>query len=404
VSEFQTRDKWVGIDNRANSKSVPAGFLRDAVNVDPLGGGVLGLRTGYTQRTQAESARGALAIKDQILYADGTDLVAFDVRTDSSQVLAQVAGAGRLVGTVWNEELFFCTENETLRYDGNTLRPWGVPTVFQQPVPQVTAGGLAAGMYLFACTFTDASGDQGATVNPILMNIPANGGVVVSMPTAPAGGTSRLWAGPRDSGTLYLQAEGPGDVLISTVTDSSEQLVLINHIAPPIADHLEAFNGLILAASDKTLWFTLPFRPHLLTLAAAFFQYPAKIDVLISVDGATGSGGVYVCADQTYWVTDVETDAPKQKTLLPYGAVAGTAARLPDNRVCWMTRYGLAVGDESGKIQLISANNFVPDPAEQGASGMLEHNGNQLVVTTMRSTGDNPLAASDFYDLEIVPT
>lgn len=404
MSDFQKRDRWVGIDNRANSKSVPAGFLRDAVNVDPLGGGVLGLRTGYTRRTTAASARGALTVKDQILYADGTDLVAFDVRTDSTQVLAQIAGSGRLVGTVWNEELFFCTENQTLRYDGNTLRPWGVPTVYQQPLPQLTNGGLAAGMYLFACTFTDAVGDEGATVNPILMNVPANGGVVIDMPAPPAGGTTRLWAGPRDSGTLHLQAEGSGPTLLSTITDSTQRLDLINHSAPLVADHLEESNGVILAASGKTLWFTLPFRPHLLTLAASFFQYPADIDVVVSVDGAAGPGGVYVCADKTYWVTDVETDAPKQKTLLPYGAVAGTAARLPDNRVCWMTRYGLAVGDESGKIQLISANNFVPDPAEQGASGMLEHNGNQLVVTTMRSTGDNPLAASDFYDLEIVPT
>jgi hypothetical protein len=404
VSDFQKRDNWVGIDNRAHAKSVPKGFLRDAVNVDPLGGGVLGLRTGYTLRAAATSARGALTVKNQILYVDGTDLVAFDVDTDSTQVLAQVAGAGRLVGTVWNDELFFCTENETLRYDGNTLRRWGVPTVYQQPLPQVTSGGLAAGMYLFACTFTDDRGDQGATVNPVLMSIPDAGGVVVDLPAPPPGGTTRLWAGPRDSGTLYLQAQGVGPVLLSTITDSSERLELVNHSAPLVADHLEELNGVILAASGQTLWFTLPFRPHLLTLAASFFQYPATVDVVISVDGASGPGGVYVCADKTYWVTDVETAQPQQKTVLPYGAVPGTETRLPDNRVCWMTRYGLAVGDESGKIQLISANNFVPDPAERGASGMLEHNGNQLVVTTMRSTGDNPLAASDFYDLEIVPT
>lgn len=404
MSEFQTRQKWSGIDNRVNAKAMPPGSVRDMVNLDPLPGGVLGLRSGFTKRSDALSARGALAVKDCIVYADGTQLTAYSTTTNSQVVLGAVAGSGRLVGSVLNEELFFCTENETLRFDGNRLRPWGVPTVDYQPVPTVVAGGFAPGGYLVACSHVDAFGDEGSTGTPILMNMDAGTGLHVTLPTPLVGGRVRLWVGPRDGGTLYLQFEGEGEAVVTNVRDDTQRLDLINLRPPMVADHMESSRSVLLMAEGKTLWFTLPMRPHLVNVSKSFFQYPAPIDVLIGTTGDAGPGGVYVCSDKTYWITGLETDDPQQVVMLPHGAVPGTAVELPSGKVAWMTRYGLAVGDESGKIQLVSEANFVPDPADHGASGMLEHNGNQLVVTTMQSTGNNPLAAGDYYDLEIVPT
>lgn len=68
-----------------------------------------------------------------------------------------------------------------------------------------------------------------------------------------------------------------------------------------------------------------------------------------------------------------------------------------------MTAYGIAVSAPRGTAELVSGANFVPELALSGGSGIVQNNGNQTVVTTMRGgKGPNPLAASDYYEAEII--
>lgn len=69
----------------------------------------------------------------------------------------------------------------------------------------------------------------------------------------------------------------------------------------------------------------------------------------------------------------------------------------------WMTRYGIAKSDGSGGASLVSESNFVPELSESATSALLESNGSQMIVTTLKAQkGINPLAASDTYDMEII--
>ncbi|WP_055128459.1 hypothetical protein [Pseudomonas mediterranea] len=393
------RGPWpAGINNRAPWKNVPPGAVRDSVNVDPLPGGMFGLRSGFTVQVAGTDIRGALSVGNHILFADGTQLKVFDAQTSTTTVLATIAGAGRFTGDVWNEELFFCTENENLRYRDGVLRQWGVTTVSSQPVPTVVAGGLLAGEYQCAATFVDAYGDEGGTNNPVVVTVAAGSAMRFTLPTPPAGGKVRLYVGNVQGGTLYLQFEGTGQYTCSTVVDNTARLDTVLLRAPLPADFICEHNGVIAMADGKTLWLTTPLRPHLRSAMSRFFQYPADIDCVISSDG-----GLFVAADKTYFISAVESDSPAQATLFPYGAVRGSMARAPDDRAVWMTQYGLAKSDGSGRATLLSAERFVPELASQGGSGILERNGNQLVVTTMqRAKGENPLSASDYYEAEII--
>jgi hypothetical protein len=161
---------------------------------------------------------------------------------------------------------------------------------------------------------------------------------------------------------------------------------------------MAALGSILLIADGNTLWHTVAMSPHLIDMSKNFFQYPSAISVVLQVDG-----GVFVCADKTYFLQAPETGDVVQSKKLEYGAVPGTGSILPDGRACWMTQYGLAVGALDGSVTLLSQNNFVPEIAQYGASGVIDHNGNQMVVTTMRGQkGPNPLGASDYYEAEIV--
>ena len=392
------RGPWpLGINNRANEKSVPEGSVRDSVNLDPRADGAYELRRGFELAYAGANIRGALAIGDRILLADGSKLIVYDESTESGQQIADIAAAGRFVGDVLNGELFFCTENQSLRYKEGVLRPWGVPTVSYQPVPAVGQGSLAAGSYLCAATFVDANGEEGGTTAQILIDVPANSSLTFTLPQAPAGGTCRLYVSALNSATLYLQYEGTGPYDCASITDSSARLDTAFLHDPGQGDIIAAHNGVLLIADGNVLHMTAPMRPHLRSAVRGFFQFAAPIAMVMSCDG-----GVYVAADKTYFIQGIETDEPISTKVFDFGAVPGSATRGLKREVMWMTKYGIAVSDGQGGATLISEDRFAPALGDSGKTAIVENNGNQMAVTTLKNPqGPNPLAAGDYYETEI---
>ena len=398
MTKFVGQAGWAkGINNKANWRDMPDGFVRDAVNLDPLESGSLALRPGFEQRYTGTNVRGALAVGAHILAADGTALVLHDTSTNTSSQIATIAGGGRFVGDTFNDELFFCTENGTFRYKAGLLRRWGVPTVTSQPLPSVVAGGLLPGVYQVAMTWTDAYGDEGATTAAISISVTANQSLSVTLPTQ-AGFTPNLYVSAVNGETLYLQASGAGVHRIDAVYDASRRLETMHYREPTPSTFVVAHNGVLAMAEGSTLWLTNPLRPHLVDKTRRFFQFAAPVNMVISAEG-----GLYVGAEKVYFISTVETDTPEQATVTEYPAVEGTQTKLPDGRAAWMTEYGLAVSAPRGGVELLSSANFVPELALSGSSGIVHNNGNQTVVTTMRGgKGPNPLAASDYYEAEII--
>jgi|GEM_PF-1953629 len=392
------QDSWVaGINNRDDWRKTPGNALRDSINVDVAQDGSLSLRTGFEWIYEGSAVRGALPVGDHILIADGSQLIDFDTRTGTFAVLGTIAGAGRFIGAVHNEELFFCTENQTLRYRAGVLRPWGVPTANSQPLPVLVSGGLLAGVYQVAMTWLNDFGEEGGTVAAARIVVGTGQGLQVDLPVKD-GHTPLLYVSPPDGATLYLQANGAGRHLIPSVRDDTARLETMHVREPSPGDRIASHNGVIAIAAGSTIWLTCPLRPHLLDRAKRFFQYPKPVGFV-----ASGSGGLIVSAEKTYLVSAPESDAPSQAELLPYPGVPGTELELPDGRVAWMTQYGLAAEVVGGGAQLVGDQKFVPREGTQGASTLLEADGNQRVITTMRPGADQtPLAVADYYEGEIV--
>lgn len=396
-----TQTDWSnGANNLAPEDRLPKGFVRQAVNVDPTPGGQLHLRSGYERIYTGTAVRGVLALGRKLLLADGTDLVEFDPLTNSARVLRQIAGAGQFIGDVLNDRLYFQTANEALEYDGSTVRPWGVPDVNSQPLPAASTGGsLQAGVYKMAVTFSDADGREGGTDAPLLVTIPADGVLDIELPAPPEGGRVNLYVGYPNSESLYLQEarDSAGAVRVSALRDDTRILTNAHLRAPQIGSVVRAHGGQLAIAVGRAVWLTAPMRPHLVDRRRGFFQFPAEVGELLS------DGSLFVSADKSYGLRGVEGDIPEQYTVHEFPARPGSAVTLPDGRGAWMTRYGQAISTGDGGLELVNRANFAPDLATAGAAGLLEHNGNQLIVTTSRGRqGANPLAASDFFIGEVV--
>lgn len=391
------RDGWInGINNKAHWRQMPEGTVRDSVNVDPLATGGYTLRAGYEQVYSGSVIRGGVSVGDVVILADGEDLVHYDTRTGVATTLRTIAGSGWFAGDVLNSELFFCTANETLRFKDGVLRYWGVPDVLNQPVPALVPGEMLPGTYQLAMTWFDGI-DEGGTSGAIQVDVAAGQALTVTLPSRD-GYVPRLYVSAVNGSTLYLQADGAGTYTISRVDDSAARLETMYMRAPMPGAHVAQHNGVLAVAAGEHLWVTHPMRPHLYRPMRDFFQFSDTVGFILSADG-----GLYVSADKTYFISGVEGEVPEMRVVLPYPSVAGSAVSLPDGRAAWMTRYGVAATSGPGQVDLISQDNFVPELAESGSSGIVERNGNQLVVTTMAGNrGPNPLAASDYYEAEIV--
>lgn len=395
-------DNWAqGANNIAPADRLPDGFVRSAVNVDPTPGGKLMIRAGFERVYQGTAPRAVLGLGTKLLIADGTDLVEFDTATFSSRVLRSIAGAGHMVGDEHNGRLHFSTVNECLEYDGADVRPWGVPDVLNQPPISAAVGGsLLPGYYNVAVTFTDAWGREGGTDRPVTILVPQFGAITVQVPEPPAGGKTNLYVGSVEGGTLYRQDayETAGTVVVSLNRDDTSRLETVLHRAPEPGQWVVSHNGVLLIAQGVNLSCTVPMRPHLVDRARRFFQYPSTIGAVMSTNP-----GVFVSADKSYLLTNAETATPEQRVVLEFPAITGTAVKLPDGRGAWMTQYGQAISTETGSLDLINRPSYTVGDRGTGAAGVIESNGNQLVVTsTQGGNGPGGLAASDYFFGEIL--
>lgn len=389
-------DNWaLGANNMARPDRLPDGHVRQLINLNPNSGGQLELRAGYRKVLDATDLRLALPLSgDRVLYVDGSTLGCYHLRTASAQAVGNLASdSGPIAGAVFNGQAYLCGVQDTVRADGSSLKSWAVPA----PACSVTVieGNLPAGVYKVAATATGSDGEESGC-DPVVLTLDGSQAIQVrSEDTRPL----RLYASAQNGSTLYYQGPLIGGIqAITGIDDQHERLTTAGLVAFPSCTQLAAYHGVLLGVMDEcVLVFSIPLSPHLCDPIAGFFQYSAPIRLI-----APTEGGVYVVADKTYFITELEGSAPSQRMVLDLDAVAGSAVALPDGRAAWFTRYGQAIGNALGEIDLPNRVTYVPDLAEQGAAGVVEQQGQCLVVTTQRGIiQPNNLSTGDYADLEV---
>ncbi|CAE6949465.1 conserved protein of unknown function [Ectopseudomonas oleovorans] len=386
-------DNWAkGANNIAKPERLPAGFVRELVNLDPSEGGQLEMRADYGLIAAGENVRIAVSLSGRVVFVDGGDISCYSADSDSSQVIGSMAADGDIAGAVLNGQAYLVGAFDSLRTDGREVKPWAVPAPGFDV--ELITGALPAGIYKVAVTAFGADGEESG-VEPVIFRL-AEGQAfrVVSDDSRPL----QVYVSPANGATLYSQ--GPligGAMAITVVDDQGARLTTAGLVPLPVCSMLAAFHSLLVGACGNYVVFTAPMTPHLMDPVAGFFQYPEPPTVI-----APTEGGVYVVADRTYFVTGLDTGTPSQVPVLDLQAVRGSAVQLPDKRVAWFTRYGMAIGNAAGEISLPNRQTYAPDIARSGAAGVLENNGIPMVVTTMRGEAKpNNLATGDFADLEI---
>lgn len=251
-------------------------------------------------------------------------------------------------------------------------------------------------------TRVNSYGEESGTLAAKTVTVSADGGMITvsGIPTPPTDGAIRIYASTTDGTQVYMQREitAPSStVIIGDI--QSDTLMLESQYCrePPTGSMIASHHGVLLIAADNVLWMTQPMRPHLCMMATGFFQFAAPITNVISADA-----GVYVTANETFWITDIETQQPVQRSVHPFGAVPNTALTTSGG-VTWMTEFGQAVGDSQGNVELPNKGVYAPVLADNAVAGIVRRNGNEMAVTVMnRGRRSNSLAVTDYFDVEVI--
>lgn len=387
-------DSWAaGANNIAKPERLPEETVALAVNVDPTAGGKFDLRVGFEQVLAGATMRALFEAGDLLVLVDGAQLLAYDPAADTAVELDTIAASGPVAATYLNDALYLNTLNESLRFDGQAMTPWAVPAPRFEV--QLVAGQMPAGLYKVAVTAVDGGAESG--VLPLLVRL--NGAqdlrVLCNDPR-----DCRVYCSVADGQTLYLQGRPlAGAMRLAYVADDTQRLETAELERLPFCDRLSTHNSLIIGSRGRYLYHTAPMWPHLHNPVSGFLQFASEIVMHASV----GTGLFVATTGKTYFITGIGTEEVQQVEVLNIGAAPGSAVQLPDRRVAWFTQYGQAIGSADGVVSLPNRPNYAPDIGSVGAAGVLEHNGNQMVVTNMRGElQGNRLRARDFASLEVI--
>lgn len=380
-----------GANNLAEDGRVPDGFVRRMVNFDPRAGGSATLRVGYEQAVPGTNVRAGAATSTHVVFVDGGDVRSYHRRSASVATVGSVDPGSPVAATTFNDEVYLSTTKDSIRVKNGVVKPWTIAEPGYGV--EVIAGSLTPGIYKVAAVAVGDDGEESGT-EPFIVRVSAGQALRV---TSDDSRPLRVYCSVNDGATLFYQGVMvAGAMALQLVDDHTETLETGSLAAFPSCQMLAAHRGVILGAIDNVVYFTSPLCPHLHDPMRNFVQFPANVSLLASTEG-----GVFVVADQTYFLTGIEGENPQQRRVSEVGAVAGSAVILPDKRAAWFTEYGLAIGSADGSVEYPNRDSYAPNVAERGASGVLAYNGSRMVVTTSRGTvSQNNISAGDYADLE----
>ena len=357
-----------------------ATFLRDAVNCDVSAKGTIRRRPGYTLTASGvvhsvwgDGQAQGYAVIDGVLSGvkaqpSGQPLIAPITFVGHRRVSYSRGAQG---------EVYWSNGTLSGRLIGEINTPASTPTP-PAPEVQIVGGALPAGRYLLTFTRTGPAGESAAT--PLVaVDVPANSGLLLM---GCASGTEVFMTGPNGEIPLYVATTwGPTLSIALPPTDGRKCETLGLAPMPPGTIVRHAL-GRLVVASGNMLVFSEPYRYGLTNPAENYIPFSAPVSLI-----APTQNGLYVCAEETYWLPSLPP--ADITTKLPFGALAHSDvfldAQTPeesDQYCAWMSPRGVVTGTISGEVKLLQDANLNFSDAERGSVMLRRSQGDRSLIVT----------------------
>jgi hypothetical protein len=326
--------------------------------------------------------------KDRALFVDGTVLKDFNGTTLHTGIQGHVSADVYGEDIYWSDGAYLgCIHN-----GANHLAALAPPN----PAPMVspTTGALPPGLYQVAFTISDDRGES-PSAWPIAVDLPNGGGLSITGLPAVA---VNVYVAPAGSTVLQFYAKISDPIAITAPPQLGHTLQTEGLMPMPPGKIVRAFNGRLLVARGKLIYFSEPFAPALHRPVEGFIPFPDRVTMVRPNDE-----GVYVGTTKaTYWLAGADIAKAELVPVLRIGAAEHSDSLVDDEAgiVQWFSHDGLVRGDRAGQITEMQADTAPADSATRAATHHIDQGGTQYSVAT--STRPSSAASiGSFMDAEI---
>jgi len=377
---------YLGINNRLpdfdlrlNTRQISGNYLRRAENVDIDNSGNLRRRESEllvqaltdAHSLHLTSATAGYLVRDSVLYA-------ITLPTYAESFAKLLTSNDPVSWLPIGDDLYFSNGTDSGRITQGLFFPLGLPTP-DAPACNAVGGSLTAGTYQVAISYYNSvTGEEGgisASSNPVIA-----GGLQVALPAETTGAThANVYVSAADGSVPMLARSVALGAATTTFTTPPTQGRESNgrYEDPLPAGTLFSSNGRLCSFSGSTVYVGLPFRPGYYLPAEGYIPFPAEVSIAID-----NQAGTFIAADKTYWVPgDLGAVEGALATVLPYGAVPGTAFSSPNkSEVGWFGVQGFVIGKTSGEVEAPMSDHIDQTPPASGVATIRTTKGYRRVL------------------------
>ena len=388
-------DHQLGITERGQRAG---DYLRNAVNVDLTDAGTLQRRKGSTLVVPGADCHSLWSDEQGAYYVDGSSLKTFP----TGALVRNGLTPGRPVSFVRfpNGDVYWTNSVVLERIRDGVSEPAGLPTPDSTPVVHVDSiGALPAGRYQVSITQVADDGEQSGATWPVAVQIPANTQGALSISGMPSGRKNIYLTAPNGE-LLFLAATTTAvSYQISSPPALREQLPTLGFRPMPPGHTVRLYNARLLVADKLGLYYSEPYAPTwhnplrgYIPLAGITLVEPMETGVFIATK------------DRTYWLSGADISGETNLSeVLPYGAVAGSSARLNNTLgVVWYSSRGLVIGSQDGQVKNLQEATTITEHAARAATLYREQDGMRHVVSSLSGSEATSAAASSYFEAELV--
>jgi hypothetical protein len=375
-------------------------FVRSAVNVDLTDAGTFQRRAGATKVIPGIDCHSLWGGASAAYFMDGGTMHRINPDGASTTIIGTGLPTARRMAFADAPGEVVCTNGlDVMRIEGSSIVSLGIEPPRIQPTAAAGAGAMYKGVYQVAVSFLSPTGEESGASFPVVVDVPDNGSILITDIEQRAGYETCVYLSTANGTDLFRYARTSLSQLTIPVPflgDGVQCRTLYMAKMPPgqLVAHL---NGRLFVAAGNVLYYSEPYALGLHSPARGYIPFAESITMVEPCQN-----GLYVSADQTYWI-DGDTLKADLNPVLPYKAIFGTSGPVPnENRCYWCSERGMVVGDQDGKVKNLQEATVATSSAVAGASMFHEHDGMKQMVASLFGPQQTVMAASSFMDAEVI--
>jgi hypothetical protein len=382
------------MDNRHDQDNMPDGYLRNAVN------------TVFDDQGNAKRVVGATKVYSgtnihsywQGYFVEESNLKRLE--SDNTATTLKAIGSNTVGYTKVGDRVFCGNGDSGYVIYGDTVKTLGIAWPEQQPILIARdTGGMFAGDYQVAITYM-RDGEESGCGQASRVTVSDGGGIYFVMPTVPADiDTIAVYVSSVNGDELYLYDEVDASTTEVFIDNNISSIRLeTQFMYPPVLSSIvTAHYGRLYWADGDLIRYTEP-QKYGLTKSGNYARFGGDISIIASVPGA-----LYVCADRTYRISNIDGDGFAQRVeVLPYGAVKGTLHYDERSKTAfWKSHKGIVAASAEGISELVADNIAMPE-YEKGTLNIVEMNGVRQLIAVSQGGDVSSLMDAQFKAAEIV--